>query len=197
MVVLLMKTSESLIKISPDLLLAQKSIKFAVENAKNPHLKNNYADLSSVIDAVKTHLNNNNIVFMQSPTPSDDGRLHLTTRLLHTSGEWIEDTATCPLSKQDPQGFGSALTYLRRYSLSAICGLYADDDDGDRASNRDEGNRLSTETMVKQITNCKSMDELMTAYQTTIALCKGDVAATKAVVTAKDQMKSLFETMKG
>jgi hypothetical protein len=197
MVVLLMKTSETLVKIAPDLLLAQKSIKFAVENAKNPHLKNNYADLSSVIDAVKTHLNDNNIVFMQSPTPSDDGRLHLTTRLLHTSGEWIEDTATCPLSKQDPQGFGSALTYLRRYSLSAICGLYADDDDGDRASNRDEGNRISTETMVKQITNCKTMDELMTAYKTVIVLCKGDVAATNAVVTAKDQMKSLFETMKG
>ena len=192
-----MKTSETLVKIAPDLLLAQKSIKFAVENAKNPHLKNNYADLSSVIDAVKTHLNNNNIVFMQSPTPSDDGRLHLTTRLLHTSGEWIEDTATCPLSKQDPQGFGSALTYLRRYSLSAICGLYADDDDGDRASNRDEGNRISTETMVKQITNCKTMDELMTAYKTVIVLCKGDVAATNAVVIAKDQMKSLFETMKG
>ena len=187
-----MKTSESLVKISPDLLLAQKSIKFAVENAKNPHLKNNYADLSSVIDAVKNNLNNNNIIFIQSPTPSDDGRLHLTTRLLHVSGEWIEDTATCPLPKQDPQGFGSALTYLRRYSLSAICGLYADDNDGEMTSNK-----LPVETLVKQITDCKSLEQLMTAYQKTIALCKGDVVATKAVVTAKDEMKSLFETTKG
>lgn len=192
-----MKTSESLIKISPDLLLAQKSIKFAVENAKNPHLKNNYADLSSVIDAVKNHLNNNNIVFMQSPTPSDDGRLHLTTRLLHISGEWIEDTATCPLPKQDPQGFGSALSYLRRYSLSAFTGLYSDDNDGNDASVRDESNRISTETLVKQITNCKTMDELMTAYKTVLVLCKGDVAATNAVVVAKNQMKLLFDTSKG
>jgi len=195
-----MKTSESLTKIAPALLQAQSNIKFAIENAKNPHLKNNYADLSSVIDAVKKALNDAGIVFLQTPTPSfsgDDNRLHLTTRLLHESGEWIEDTATCPLSKQDPQGFGSALTYLRRYSLSAICGLYADDDDGDRATRRDEGNRISTETLVKQITNCKTMDELMTAYQTVIVLCKGDVAATKAVVTAKDQMKSLLDTSKG
>jgi len=191
-----MKTSESLTKIAPALVQAQMNIKFAIENAKNPHLKNTYADLSSVIDAVKSALNDAGIAFIQTPTPSfsgDDGRLHLTTRLLHISGEWIEDTATCPLPKQDPQGFGSALSYLRRYSLSAICGLYSDDNDGNDAVARSQGSPISTETLVKQITNCKSMDELMTAYQTVIVLCKGDVAATKAVVTAKDQMKSLFE----
>ena len=54
----------------------------------------------------------------------------LTTRLFHDSGEWVEDTATIPLPKNDPQGYGSAATYGRRYALAAITGLYQDDDDG-------------------------------------------------------------------
>ena len=74
-----MKTSESITKIAPALLQAQKSITFAGKNAKNPHFKNTYADLSAVIDAIKESLNNADIVFMQTPSPSDDGRLHLTT----------------------------------------------------------------------------------------------------------------------
>ena len=61
--------------------------------------------------------------------------LHLTTRLVHESGEWIEETMSIPMIKQDPQAFGSALTYARRYGLSSITGLYADDDDGYAASN--------------------------------------------------------------
>jgi hypothetical protein len=74
-------------------------------------------------------------MFMQTPSPSDSGTLALTTRLVHESGEWIEDTATLPLPKNDPQGYGSAMTYARRYALSAITGLYQDDDDGNAASN--------------------------------------------------------------
>lgn len=128
-----MKTSESITKIAPALVKAQKAITFASKNAKNPHFKNNYADLGSVIEAIKAPLNDAGIVFIQSPSPSEDGRLHLTTRLIHESGEWIEDTAVCPMPKADPQGFGSANTYLRRYSLAAIIGLYQDDDDGNAA----------------------------------------------------------------
>lgn len=71
---------------------------------------------------------------MQTPSPSDVGMLFLTTRLIHESGEWIEDMATVPLPKNDPQGYGSAMTYARRYALSAITGLYQDDDDGNAAS---------------------------------------------------------------
>jgi hypothetical protein len=83
---------------------------------------------------VKGPLNEAGIFFIQSPSPSDDGKLHLTTRLIHESGEWIEDTAVTPLQKSDPQGVGSAITYMRRYSLAAITGLYQDDDDGNAAS---------------------------------------------------------------
>lgn len=130
-----MKTSESLAHIAPALLKAQKAIGFAVKDANNPFFKSKYADLPTVIDAVKSHLNDNGIVFLQTATDSDINTLSLVTRLLHESGEWIEDTATATLAKNDPQGYGSAITYLRRYSLSAITGLYQDDDDGNAASN--------------------------------------------------------------
>lgn len=129
-----MKTSESIGKIAPAMLAAQMAISFASKDATNPHFKNKYADLPAVIDAIKEPLNKVGIMFMQAGSPSDDGCLHLTTRLMHESGEWIEDTLVMPLPKQDPQGYGSAMTYARRYALSAITGLYQDDDDGNAGS---------------------------------------------------------------
>jgi len=129
-----MKTSDSLVKIAPALLKAQTAITFAVKDAKNPHFKSTYADLPSVIDAVKPALNAAGIVFVQTFSPSVAGFIAVTTRLLHESGEWVEDTSTIPLPKSDPQGYGSAATYGRRYALAAITGLYQDDDDGHAAS---------------------------------------------------------------
>ena len=128
-----MKTSDSISKITPALLKAQMAITFAAKDTNNPFFKSKYADLPCVIDAVKPALNDAGIVFIQSASPSEPGYLAMTTRLLHQSGEWIEDTATLPLPKADPQGYGSASTYARRYGLAAICGLYQDDDDGNAA----------------------------------------------------------------
>ena len=128
-----MKTSESITKLAPAILQAQKAITFAIKEAVNGHLRNKYADLSSVIEAIKPALNDAGISFIQSGTESDDSKLHLVTRLMHESGEWIEDTLVMPLPKQDPQGYGSAMTYARRYALAAITGLYQDDDDGQRS----------------------------------------------------------------
>jgi hypothetical protein len=129
------KTSETLSKISAALLKAQRAITFAAKDASNPAFKNSkYADLPSVIDAIKPALNESGIAFLQTFSPSDAGFIAVTTRLMHESGEWIEDTATVPLPKSDPQGYGSAATYARRYSLAAITGLYQDDDDGNAAS---------------------------------------------------------------
>ena len=130
-----MKTSESIKQLSAALLKAQRSIKFAAKDAKNPHYKSTYADLPAVIDAIKPALNDAGIVFLQTFSPSEAGFIAVTTRLMHETGEWIEDTATVPLPKSDPQGYGSAATYARRYSLAAITGLYQDDDDGNAASN--------------------------------------------------------------
>lgn len=129
-----MKTSDSIIKISPALLKAQKAITFATKDAMNPHLKNRYADLQSVIEAIKPALNDAGIFFMQSATPSPDDKLHLVTRLIHESGEWIEDEIVIPVVKQDAQGHGSAMTYARRYSLASMTGLFQSDDDGNEVT---------------------------------------------------------------
>ena len=128
-----MKTSESLVKFAPAFLKAQTAITFATKDATNPAFRSKYADLESVIDAIKKSLNDNGIMFIQSFSPSDANRLSLTTRLMHESGEWIEDTLNMPLQKNDAQGYGSAATYSRRYALAAITGLYQADDDGNEA----------------------------------------------------------------
>lgn len=131
-----MKTSESIKQLSAALLKAQRSITFASKDAVNPAFRGSkYADLPAVIDAIKPALNDAGIVFLQTFSPSEAGFIAVTTRLMHETGEWIEDTATVPLPKSDPQGYGSAATYARRYSLAAITGLYQDDDDGNAASN--------------------------------------------------------------
>lgn len=129
-----MKTSESIGKIAAALVKAQREMTFAIKDSRNPAFKSTYADLSSVIEACKPALNAAGIAFIQMPATSEPGTIALTTRLLHESGEWIESTATCPLQKVDPQGYGSANTYLRRYSLAAAVGLYQDDDDGNAAA---------------------------------------------------------------
>ena len=130
-----MITSNETSNIAKALVKAQKAITFASKDATNPHLKSKYADLPSVIDAVKVALNDAGISFTQTAGNMENLHLKLTTRLMHESGEWIEDTMMMPMVKQDPQGYGSALTYARRYSLAAITGLYQDDDDGYAASN--------------------------------------------------------------
>lgn len=129
-----MKTSDSISKIAAALLKAQQEITFAAKDSKNPAFKSTYANLESVIEAIKGPLNASGIVFMQSFSPSAPGFLALSTRLLHTSGEWIEDEMTVPLQKNDAQGYGSAATYSRRYALAAITGLYQADDDGQEAA---------------------------------------------------------------
>lgn len=129
-----MKTSESISKLAAALLKAQKQITFAAKDANNPHFKSKYADLESVIGAIKAPLNDNGILFVQSFSPSQPGFLSLTTRLMHESGEWLEDELNMPLQKNDAQGYGSAATYSRRYALAAITGLFQADDDGTEAS---------------------------------------------------------------
>lgn len=148
-----MKTSESIKSIAIALVDSQTKIRFAIKDSTNPHFKSRYADLGSVIDAIKESLNLNGIAFIQTPTESASGTLALATRLIHISGEWIEDTAVCPLQKNDPQGYGSALTYLRRYSLASITGLYQDDDDG-------ESTRMKPEDYLKKIQSTTSLDNL-------------------------------------
>jgi hypothetical protein len=129
--------SESVKEIAAALALAQSEIKPAVKDAENPHLKSKYANLSSVWDAVREPLANNGLSVTQTFAPSEPGTITVVSTLLHKSGEWIESPLTLPVGQATAQGCGSAITYARRYGLSALLGVVADDDDdGHGASER-------------------------------------------------------------
>lgn len=109
---------------------AQAELEPAKKEAVNPHFRSKYADLSACWDAVRAPLARHGLAVSQLPSLDGDV-VRLTTMLLHTSGEFIGSDAAVRLAKHDAPSVGSALTYLRRYSLSAIVGLAsAEDDDG-------------------------------------------------------------------
>jgi hypothetical protein len=114
---------------------AQGELRHAQKDRENTHFKSRYADLASVIDAVREPLSKNGLSYTQLPSSSPDGVV-LTTILLHTSGEWVTSHLTVPLTKRDAQGVGSALTYARRYALASMVGIAQEDDDGNAASKR-------------------------------------------------------------
>lgn len=114
------------------------AIESATKGAANPHLKSKYADLGAVIEAVKPALVANDLFFTQQPQPCDDG-VSVRTVLHHISGDSLDlGTLYVPANKKDAQGFGSALTYARRYALLTAFGVPTEDDDGNAASQRNQ-----------------------------------------------------------
>jgi len=117
------------------LVKCQSQIKTALKDSKNPHFKSTYADLTSVMLACKDALAANDLAVLQLSRIHESGAPVLVTRIIHTSGEHIE--GEFPLvckDPNDPQKLGSAVTYARRYALSAALGITADDDDGQAAA---------------------------------------------------------------
>jgi hypothetical protein len=109
-------------------------IEAATKDKTNPHFKSKYADLGSVIDAIKPPLIKYGLFFTQRSHPAENG-ISVETVLHHKSGEQLSlGTLFVPANKQDAQGFGSALTYARRYALMTGFGVPAEDDDGNLAS---------------------------------------------------------------
>jgi hypothetical protein len=131
-----MRSSDTLIKISPALVKAINAIEGVKKGADNPFFKSKYANLESVIEAAHDALSANGLAVMQGPGPMDGNCITLTTRLVHESGEWIETDFSLPAGKMDPQAAGSAITYARRYSLMAMLCIPAVDDDGEASMPR-------------------------------------------------------------
>lgn len=120
--------------IAPAFIKAKQAFSPALKDKTNPAFRSKYADLGACIDAVDDALLAHGIVMYQE-TSLDETGITVETVLLHESGETIRGGKLhVPSAKQDPQGYGSALTYARRYSLMATCGIAAEDDDGNAAS---------------------------------------------------------------
>jgi hypothetical protein len=129
-----MNKSESIKNIASAIVAAQAEIENAEKNSTNPHFKNKYADLSAILESVKPVFAKNKLAVLQFERFVEPNKVELETVLLHESGEWISEVSGCFVSKPDAQGIGSAVTYLRRYSLAAAAGITQVDDDGNTAS---------------------------------------------------------------
>jgi hypothetical protein len=120
--------------IASALVKAQREFGPALKSSTNPHFRSKYADLSACIEAVIGSLNNQGIYLMQL-TEEHDGGVKVSTVFIHESGEQLSGGSLfMPATKHDAQGFGSALSYARRYSLMAACGIAPEDDDGNQAT---------------------------------------------------------------
>jgi hypothetical protein len=127
-------TSVEIDKIAGALVAVQAAMKPAIKDATNPHFRSKYADLGAIWDACREPLTKNGIFTGQDVT-GDVGCVAVTTRLIHTSGQWVEfGPLVIPLTKGDAQAVGSGVSYGKRYALAAALGIIAeDDDDGNHA----------------------------------------------------------------
>lgn len=150
-----LEMSPSIANLADALAKAQAVILGAVKDSDNPFFHSKYADLATVWDACRSALTANKLAVVQSPATSylnapeiesvtsrsGEKRnvvkvattVTMTTTLMHASGEWVSGTVSAMLANADPQSVGSAITYLRRYGLSAMVGIAQVDDDGEAA----------------------------------------------------------------
>lgn len=180
---------------------AQKEFAPALKSATNPHFKSKYADLSACVEAVIDALHNHGLAMIQR-THDDDKGVTVETVFIHESGESMEGGRLhVPAAKQDPQGYGSALTYARRYSLMAACGIAPEDDDGNAASKaparqqqaparRPIAEKAVTDpaVLIKAMEATKSLDSLKTAFA---SAWKASSHAPE-VKAAYDRLKGLY-----
>lgn len=129
-----MRTSENINELALALSKAQGQMESAKKDSTNPHFRSKYADLAAVVEAIKKPLTDNGLSYLQGFGWDEHGALIVHTRLLHSSGQWVESDLRVRPVKDDPQGVGSAVSYGRRYALQSLVGLTADDDDGNASS---------------------------------------------------------------
>lgn len=125
-----MRTSEQINELATALSAAQSELQDAGKDSTNPHFRADYASLASVLKQIRPVFGKHGLAICQVPGSDDTGHF-LTTILMHKSGQFIETHMNLALQKQDMQGFGSALSYARRYMASAMSGITQDDDDGE------------------------------------------------------------------
>ena len=169
-------------EIAKALVKAQKEFGPALKTSTNPYFRSRYADLSACVEAVIDALNNNGIMLTQRLHPSENG-VTVETIFLHESGATMSaGMLNVPAGKQDPQGYGSALTYARRYSLMAACGIAPEDDDGNAASKKPS---VDVSGHVAAIETAESSEELVELFQAAMKVAGQDQTAQAKIIAAK------------
>ena len=171
---------------------AKKAFSPALKTSTNPHFKSKYAALDACIEAVNDALLDNGIAMYQQ-TFEDDSGVTVETVFLHESGETIRSGKLhVPASKQDPQGYGSALTYARRYSLMAACGIAPEDDDGNAASKPSKPAAFDESKAIVAMRGAKDIQTLNRYYQSAMERASNAQATTleAAYAVAKDVLEN-------
>ena len=181
-------------KVAAAFVKAQSQFKPVVKNKANSHFKNEYADLAQCLKAVTDALHANGLALMQKTYENENG-ITVETVFIHESGEVLEGgMLSFKPVKTDPNAYMSCLTYARRGSLLAACGLAADDDDGQNASD-DSG--IQFESMMfdhlEAIEQCQDEETLKTVYQAAYKACQNNATWIKKVVEAKDKVRKALK----
>ncbi|EAC6449906.1 ERF family protein [Listeria monocytogenes] len=172
-----MKMSESIIELSVALSKFQEKVEQPAKTAKNPFFNSSYVPLEKVISAVKKHAPDLGLSYIQIPL-TEENKVGVKTILMHSSGEFVEfDPFMLSLDKNTAQGAGSALTYARRYTLSAAFGIASDeDDDGNDASGNTKANNSSKNYQkTKQTQPTQQSDNLASPAQRKAIFAKASV----------------------
>lgn len=152
-----MKLSEKFDEILPALHKARSQFVKVKKDRQNTHLKNKYATLDSVLDAITPALTENKLMIMQDGERIES-TMRVETTVIHISGQWSKFYFDIPIVKNDPQGVGSAFTYGRRYALAAAFGLSQADDDAQIAVK-------SAQDWKRDLDKCESVDDLQSVLR--------------------------------
>ena len=173
-----MRTSEDITTIAPALVKAMGSIGGAKKDGKNPHYRSSYATLGSVIEACQSVLTDNELCFMQDQGGiTEHNTVVMTTRILHSSGQWIDTVCEAKPKSFAPQDVGSSITYLRRYGLMTALGIPAEDDDGHSASTGEQQKVKSSSSKKSGASKTESTRKIFKDLQDNIHAAEGDIDA--------------------
>ena len=172
---------------------AKREFAPALKTSVNPHFRSKYADLAACLEAVNEALLNNGIAMYQETSVCESGVI-VETVFLHESGESFKGGMLhVPASKQDPQGYGSALSYARRYSIMAACGIASEDDDGNAAS-RQKPN-ADVDVALTSILSATDLENLKLHFNAAYKIFKNDKESFAKINEAKEKRKAeLMET---
>lgn len=187
----MIEQSENIDAFTVALVKVQQEVETVRKDAKNAAFKQNgkestYASLKSTWEACRAELTANGFAVTQWPGAycRDTNQMKMTTCLLHISGQWQRATAEIPMGKADAQGYGSAVTYARRYALQAAVGLSPDDDDGNAAARPVE--RIEAEAKRISPADFQELQTLMDRSGTTAEkICEGYKIEAVAMLPAK------------
>lgn len=187
--------------LSKALVKAQKEFGPALKQSINPAFQKGgkggrYADLSACVEAVIGALNNNGIFLMQKCYDNTQG-VTVETIFIHESGETLEcGILTVPATKQDAQGYGSALTYVRRYSLMAACGIAPEDDDGNAAVKQlpiqSHVDPIALGLLIDKMREAENEEQLKASHRIAYQACHSEKQYQDMVMKVKDELRGLL-----